>query len=63
MKTYDEGEMAPLQLARCPIACFHAFFDLLLQIGWSGDAAARLAAGHGLLAPLRRDERITVARA
>lgn len=46
-----------------PIACFNVFFDLLVALGWSEHAAARLAAGHGLLVPIRRDERIEVARA
>lgn len=46
-----------------PIACFNAFFDLLVALGMSEDAAARIAAGHGLLAPIRPDESIEVARA
>jgi hypothetical protein len=46
-----------------PIACFQAFFDLLLSLGVSDVAAARIAAGHGLLAIVGRARPIEVARA
>ena len=52
-----------MDLVMRPIACFNAFFDLLLAIGLSEDVSARLAAGHGLLAPVLPGERIEVARA
>lgn len=46
-----------------PIACFQCFFDLLLSLGVSDAAAARIAAGHGLLAIVARSRAIEVARA
>lgn len=58
----ETGELSGPDLAMCPITRFHVFFDMLLEIGFSEDIAARLAAGHGWLTPIRRDERIEVAR-
>lgn len=46
-----------------PIEHFNAFFDLLVAVGWTPYAAARLAAGYGLLTPPSRLERIRVATA
>lgn len=46
-----------------PIACFNAFFDMLLDLGASQEMSARLAAGYGLFAIVGRSRQIEVARA